>query len=285
VIRTAIIPVAGLGTRMRPVSTVVPKAMLPLVDARGRARTVAHVIVAEAAAAGVETAVLVVSPAHAEMIERYFADLDAAAREELPDIQYAVQETPGGFGRAVLCGADFVGAEPFLLLLGDHIHIAEPGEPACAAQVVRAFDGAAAAAVVGMQPVGAEELSRVGVARGEPVDGRLYRCTDFVEKPDEPTAGQRLITPGLAEGTYLAHCGIYAFAPRMMMVLAELDEQCPADQEVGLADAQKILWEGRPDEYLLYRIAGRAWDTGTPEGYAATQAALRGECGPADSPR
>jgi len=275
VIRTAIIPVAGLGTRMRPVSTVVPKAMLPLVDGRGRARTVAHVIVAEAAAAGVETALLVVSPGHAEMIERYFADLDAAARGELPDIQYAVQETPGGFGRAVLWGRGRLAeGEPFLVMLGDHIHIAEPGEEACAAQVVRAFDDASAA-VVGMQPVGPEELPRVGVARGEPVTDRLYRCTDFIEKPDEPTARQRLITPGLAEGTYLAHCGIYAFGSQMMSILAELDAERPADREVGLADAQEVLLQRCPQEYLLLHIAGRAWDTGTPEGYAATQAALR----------
>ena len=274
-IRKAIIPVAGLGTRMRPVSTVVPKAMLPLVDAQGRVRTVAHVILAEAAAAGVDTALLVVSPPHAEMIERYFADLGAAERSDLPGIEYAVQETPGGFGRAVLCGRGFLAAEPFLLLLGDHVHVAAPGEPACSAQVVRAFEGAAAAAVVGMQPVGAEELSRVGVARGEPVDGRLYRCTDFVEKPDEPTARQRLVTPGLEEGTYLAHCGIYAFGPEILTCLAELGAAGPADGEVGLADAQAVLLQRRPEDYLLYRIAGRACDTGTPEGYAATQAALR----------
>ena len=274
-IRKAIIPVAGLGTRMRPVSTVVPKAMLPLVDTQGRLRTVAHVIVAEAGAAGVDTAVLVVSPAHVEMIERYFAELDAAEREELPAVEYAIQETPGGFGRAVLCGRDFVGADPFLLLLGDHVHVAAPGEPACAAQVVRAFENVSAAAVVGMQPVGADELSRVGVARGEPVDGRLYRCTDFVEKPDEPTARQRLVTPGLAEGEYLAHCGIYAFGPEILTCLAELDAEGPADGEVGLADAQAVLLQRRPEEYLLYHIAGRACDTGTPEGYAATQAALR----------
>ena len=273
-IRKAIIPVAGLGTRMRPVSTVVPKAMLPLVDAQGRVRTVAHVILAEAGGAGVDRALLVVSPDHAGMIERYFAELDATERRDLPAVEYAVQETPGGFGRAVLCGRGFLAEDPFLLLLGDHVHVAAPGEPACAAQVVGAFEGVAAAAVVGMQPVGVDELSRVGVARGEPVDERLYRCTDFVEKPDEPTARQRLVTPGLEEGTYLAHCGIYAFGPEILACLAELDAEGPADGEVGLADAQAVLLQRRPGEYLLYRIAGRAYDTGTPEGYAATQAAL-----------
>jgi UTP--glucose-1-phosphate uridylyltransferase len=283
VVDKALVPIAGLGTRLRPVSSVVPKAMFPLVDAKGRLRAVIHVILAEVAAAGVDEVGVIVSPGQRESMEAYLAAARAAADAagepaELPGrIEYILQPEPEGFGEAVLRGGEFVGAgaEGFLLMLGDHVYLPDAGAPPCAGQVAAAFAERRPAAMVGMQPAPAGELPRVGAAGGEPIGERLYRCTDFVEKPDLATARARLATPGLPEDTFLAHCGIYTFTPEIFDCLAELAAGDRGEgQEVQLADAQAMLLGRHREDYLLWRIAGRAMDTGTPAGYAAAQVAM-----------
>jgi len=272
----AVIPVAGLGTRLRPITCACPKALLPLVDSAGRARSVFHHVLTEAAAAGAAEAAVVISPGQRELIERYLAGVPAGDPLPLPaHIRYLVQPEPAGFGDAVLRAAGFVGENDFLVLLGDHVHLAEPGRGACAAQVAEAFAAHTAEAMVGMQPVAAAELPRVGVGRGEPLRGNVYRCTAIVEKPTEAQARAELVTPGLPEGTYLAHCGIYAFSPRIFACLSELRSRVEAGGELQLTDAQQMLLAERPEGCYLVRIAGSAHDTGTPEGYAATFAAVR----------
>jgi UTP--glucose-1-phosphate uridylyltransferase len=272
ILRKALIPVAGLGTRMGAIARVVPKALLPLADALGRIRPVVHFILAEAAAAGLHEAALVVSPRHAERFREYLS----AAREaggDLPDrIEIIVQPSPGGLGEAILRGADFVAGEPFVMFLGDHVYTRPAGVPPCAAQVVGAFAARPSAAMIGMQTVAAGELSRVGVAGGEPVADRLYLARDFVEKPDLATARRRLRTPGLPEDCFLAHSGIYAFSSEVLDCLRELAGQTnqeTAGRELELAAAQSLLLARHPRDYRLFHVHGRSHDTGTPAGYAA----------------
>ena len=279
-IRKAVIPVAGLGTRLRPITFAVPKALLPIVDREDRVMPVLHYILAEAAAAGAARAAVIVSPAH----EAFVADYLAAVRRPEADRRYPklphkidliLQPDPLGFGHAVLLAAEFVDDDPFLLLLGDHLHIAAEGAPPCAAQVTGAFARTGGQAMVGMQPVGADELSAVGVATGRAKGKRVLLCTDFVEKPDLATARSRLAAPGLPDDRFLGHCGIYAFAPIVLELLSELAAGKAAAGEVELADAQCMLLERHPRDYYLLQVAGRSHDTGTPAGYAATQAAFR----------
>ena len=275
----AVIPIAGAGTRLRPVTGVLPKAMFPLVDAAGRLRTVVHMILSEAVEAGAQEAALIVSPGQRELIEPYFDVVRGSGGEvSLPErIEYILQPKPEGFGEAVLRARTFVGpdAPGFLLLLGDHVYLAEPGRPPCGRQVIDAFAARQGVAMVGMQPVGPEQLSLVGVAAGRGLGEGVYRCTDFVEKPDSDTARRRLVTADLGEDRFLAHCGIYVLAPEIFDCLAELARaDRAAGAEVQLADAQSMLLRRHPQDYYLYRIAGRALDTGTPAGYSAAQWAL-----------
>jgi len=86
VIEKALIPVAGLGTRLRPVTAVLPKAMFPLVDPRGRLRTVVHLILAEAAASGIRQAAVIVSPGQQEVIERYLDAARALAAQDAGEV-------------------------------------------------------------------------------------------------------------------------------------------------------------------------------------------------------
>lgn len=278
-IRKALIPLAGLGTRLRPFTLAAPKAMLPLVDSSLRVRPVIDYIVAEAMSAGVREIALIVSPGQQELLEKYFAGLagltcptgEAASQSRPERVEYILQEQPRGFGDAVSMGEHFVAGEPFMLLLGDYVYLPQPSSPPCAAQVATTFARLAGAAVIGMQPVGTGELPKVGVARGEPLDERTYRCTDFIEKPSLAEARWRLLTPGLAKNEFLAHCGIYVFTSEIFACLAELKRTGKLTRgEVQLADAQSMLLDRHKNDYYLYRIAGQAHDVGTPENYVQT---------------
>ncbi|MHC4344516.1 MAG: sugar phosphate nucleotidyltransferase, partial [Planctomycetota bacterium] len=181
-----------------------------------------------------------------------------------------------GFGDAVLQGRGFVGNEPFLLLLGDHIQLAANGKPPCSVQVVQAFDAGDAEAMVGMQEVSKDELSKVGAAKGVPIAQDVYRCSCIVEKPDLATAREKLVTDGLGEDTFLGHCGIYIFSPEIFDCIAQVSATAQKRaKEVELADAQALLLKKYPERYHVFKIAGRAYDLGTPGGYADAQAVLR----------
>ena len=272
----AVIPIAGSGTRMAPVTRVVPKAMLALPAGTSAMLPVLHWILAEAAAAGAKEALLICSPGQVDTVQRF---LDVGLDPGLPalpgNIHIELQEAPAGFGNAVAAGRDFVGAEAFLLLLGDHVYIPVQGAEACATQVIRAHQDSGGVATIGVQPVGADQIGQVGVPKGQPLGGGLYRCDDFVEKPDLATADSRLHTPGLVDGQFLGHCGIYVFTPEIFDCLGELaPEAARESRELSLADAQSLLLAGHPERYFLYQIKGRAYDTGTPANYVKAVAAF-----------
>lgn len=273
-IEKAVIPLAGQGTRMRPVGAVVPKGLLPLPGDDGSVRAVFHWILLEASSAGASAAGLVVDPVRAGMFEQYLAELDPRDRLALPRVQWIVQPAPAGLGDAVARARAFTGDDPFLLMLGDHIHSAPHDHSSCAAQVVAAFASQGPAAMIGVHEIGPGDLPRMGVCRGEALpQANLYRCTAFVEKPAPALADRDLITPGLPPGRFLAHAGLYAFTPEIHRHLTAMR---PAGGEWELAAAQSSLLAAHPADYLLARVAGGVWDVGNPAGYRAAWAALGG---------
>jgi UTP--glucose-1-phosphate uridylyltransferase len=233
-------------------------------------------ILEQVVAGGIDDVAVVVSPGQQQMLERYFAAAASIEGWTFPSrVLFVEQISPRGFGDAVLCGVGFVGREPFLVLLGDHIQIADEGARPCVLQVIDAFTRVGGTAMVGVHEVPASELSKIGVAKGEPLGDRVYRCVDFVEKPNVETAGRRLRTPGLREGVFLGHCGIYVFSSEIFDCLQEeVRDRNGSAGEVELAAAQQRLLRRHPMDYHLVRIAGRAYDTGTPEGYLATLQAV-----------
>jgi UTP--glucose-1-phosphate uridylyltransferase len=275
-VRKALIPIAGKGTRLMPVTSVIPKSMLPLVNSSNEIRPALHVICEQAISAGVESIGIVVSPWQIEMVRQYFATVREGGFADLPaNIEYITQTSPKGFGDALLQGSNFVGEEPFMAMLGDHVCIEDSSKPLCIGQVVGAFDSVDAAAMIGMHLVSVDELSKVGVAGGVQVREDIYRCTCFIEKPDPLTARQKLMTEGLSKDLFLAHCGIYIFSPEIFDCLSQLSANVQEEgKELELADAQSVLLKRHPEEYFLYKIAGRAYDIGTPAGYASAQDAF-----------
>jgi len=269
-IATGIIPVAGLGTRLAPMTRALPKGFFPLVCPDGSVRPVTDWIVREAISAGCEQICLVVSPGQDAMLREYFAgEADLAGR-----IHYVTDVEPFGFGYAVWAARHVAGDGPVMVFLGDHVHLCPCGCGSPAAQVAEAFAANGPAAMVGVQIVRGETVERVGVCRGEPLEGFVYRCTRIVEKPTLSAAREFLVTPGLPKGKYLAHAGIYVFTAEIFDCLEPLVASRPEGAEVGLTEAQQELLARHRQDYLLLRIEGMTYDMGTPAGYLATQAAL-----------
>jgi UTP--glucose-1-phosphate uridylyltransferase len=263
-----VIPIAGLGTRMGPLARVAPKALLPLVDRDGRVRTVLDLLIIEALEAGCQQVCLVVHPGHRELVRDYLSAAQVgAAHLELVDA------APRGFGFAVAQARPFTRDEPFVLLLGDHLR--QGGGPSAVAALTAAHQRLGSAATVAVHEVDSQQLASVGVARGVPLEGAsggaqdLYRCAAFVEKPTAQEARRRLATPGLPEGRFLAHAGLYVFGPQLWPCLDEATRRTPPGREIELAAAQALLLERQPRDYYLVRIGARVFDTGRPAGYLA----------------
>ncbi len=258
-----------------PLTSAVPKAMFPLIDSDNRIKSVLHVIIEQAVSAGAKEIGVIVSPWQCEMVNAYLNAVGKYTRLA-ERIECITQNSPRGFGDAVLQGRDFVEEEPFLLLLGDHIHVENAGSVPCGFQVADAFGSTDATAMIGVQPVSKDELSKVGVASGIEIGRNIYRCKHFIEKPDAATARNLLVTAGLDEDTFLAHCGIYVFDSEIFDCIAEINATAQMQgKEVELADAQGLLLKKYPEKYYLYKICGRAYDLGTVEGYIKTQAVFR----------
>ena len=188
----AVIPAAGLGTRVLPATKSVPKEMLPIVD-----RPAIHYIVEEAVRAGI-TDILIITSRGKSSVEDYFdraPELEdrllASGKEDLyrqiidvtqmANIQYVRQQEAKGLGHAVLCAKGFVGSDPFAVLYGDDVIISPPDKPAIG-QLCEAYDRYGLG-VVGIKEVTPEQILKYSSLAVEPLEGRTYKVTDMVEKP------------------------------------------------------------------------------------------------------
>ena len=188
----AVIPAAGLGTRVLPATKSVPKEMLPIVD-----RPAIHYIVEEAIRAGI-TDILIITSRGKSSVEDYFdraPELEdrllASGKEDLyrqiidvtqmANIQYVRQQEAKGLGHAVLCAKSFVGSDPFAVLYGDDVIISPPDKPAIG-QLCEAYDRYGLG-VVGIKEVTPEQILKYSSLAVEPLEGRTYKVTDMVEKP------------------------------------------------------------------------------------------------------
>jgi len=208
-VKKAVFPVAGLGTRFLPATKSSPKEMLPLID-----KPLVQYVVEEAVASGIEQ-ILFVTGRNKRAIEDHFDiafELEALLYEkgkdaelaqvrdlaEMVNIFYVRQKQALGLGHAILCAKDFVGDEPFAVLLGDDI--IDAGRP-CLAQlldVYRKYRGP----VLALEQVPMENISSYGCVRATMLSDRVYEVTDLVEKPKKEDApsdlaiiGRYILTP------------------------------------------------------------------------------------------
>ena len=254
-VRTAVIPVAGLGTRFLPVTKAVPKEMLPIGD-----RPCIELVVAEAVAAGL-TRIVFVSARGKDALVDYFdrnpaleKHLEATGKPELArtirdvaaqaQIVTVRQSEALGLGHAVLTAAPAVGDEPFAVLLGDDIVDAE--RPAIG-QLLAARDEAACEAVVALMEVPREETRRYGVCAGEWESLGRMRVRAMVEKPE----------PALAPSNH-AIVGRYVLPNRIFEILRHTPRG--RGGEIQLTDAIAVL--AAEGAVLGQVFEGQRFDTG-----------------------
>lgn len=291
-VRKAVITAAGRGTRQYPATSVVQKVMLPLVDRDGLTKPTIQIIAEEALDAGVEEICIVVSPGDERHFRNYFKAMEKGLlpafagqewalkeSEKLGRMQsaltFAVQGSPEGYGHSVYQARRFVGDEPFLLLLGDHIYVTRD-RMGCARQLLDAFEQSQAEALTAVRPTSAELIRYFGVIRGVPLDplGRLYQAASIKEKPSLEYASNALVTSGLANGTFLCHFGMHVFPPLIFDCIEQhLRDGIRENGEFQLTSSQDALRQ-RLARYYCFEVHGERYDTGIPFGLMEAQIAL-----------
>ena len=277
-IKTAVFPVAGLGTRFLPATKAMPKEMLTVVD-----RPVVQLAVDEAREAGIEHFVFVTGRGKA-VIEDHFdkafeldatlaargrtADLEALARD-LPkagQASFTRQQEPLGLGHAVWCARQIVKDEPFALLLPDMAMHASPG---CLKQMIDVYQTRDGGNVVAVEEVPWDQVSRYGVVGAKDWTDNAFTITGMVEKPKRrEDAPSNLIISGR-----------YILQPE---IFAEIEAQEPgAGGEIQLTDAMIRLMQRERFYGLKYR--GTTYDCGDKVGFLAANVAFaldRADVGP-----
>ena len=291
-VKKAVITAAGKGTRQYPASSAVQKEMFPMVDRDGLTKPVIQIIGEEAIESGIEEICIITQPGEERQYREYFKRLDddmvksfrgkdwaILESEKLgafgDRLYFAEQHTPEGFGHAVYQAKKFVGDEPFLLMLGDHVYISDVKDR-CARQIINVYEKYMCDVVTAVQPTVERLLHLFGVIRGAPIDPNkgIYKAELIIEKPSVDTAREKLTTPGLPAGNYLAHFGMHVFSPRIFDSLEYLIKNNLREKgEIQLTAAQEHLRQ-HTDKYWSLITQGQRYDTGIPYGLMETQLAL-----------
>ena len=268
-VRKAVIPAAGLGTRMLPATKTVPKEMLPLVD-----KPVIQYIIEEAVASGIEDILIVTNRAKSAM-DDYFdytpeleerliagnklAELEAVRRTaDIANIFYVRQKETKGLGHAIWRAKRFVGDEPFAILLGDDIMMADKPVTKQLIDAAEAYNASA----VGTQLVSPDAIHRYSSLKVSPLEERIFKVTDMNEKP----------SPAEKFSDY-AILGRYVLTSEIFDLL----ENTPPGHggEIQLTDGLCSLCKIAP--MVAVDFEGRRFDTGNLKGFleATIEFALR----------
>ncbi|HIV87904.1 MAG TPA: UTP--glucose-1-phosphate uridylyltransferase GalU [Candidatus Pygmaiobacter gallistercoris] len=268
-IRKAVIPAAGLGTRVLPATKAMPKEMLPIVD-----KPAIQYIVEEAVAAGIED-ILIITGRNKEILEDHFdrnpeleAHLARGGKQQMLDeciriadlanITYLRQKETKGLGHAISKARSFTGDEPFVVLYGDDVIM---GEDPVAGQLIRAYE-TYGKPCVGIKQVAREAIVKYSSLKVDPLQDNLYKVTDMIEKP----------APG-KEFSLFSILGRCLLTPEIYDLL---DKTAPgAGGEIQLTDAMAVL--ARSGGMIGVDFTGKRYDMGSKLGVmqAQVETALR----------
>ena len=253
-VKKAIIPAAGLGTRFLPATKAQPKEMLPIVD-----KPTLQYIIEEAIASGIEE-ILIITGRNKKSIEDHFdksieleLELEKSGKTEMLDmvrhisdminIQYIRQKEPRGLGHAILCAKSFIGDEPFAVILGDDI---VDSKTPCLKQLIDIYYEYNTT-IIGVQKIDKKDVNKYGIIQGKYIDENIHLIKDLVEKPDIETAPSNI-----------AILGRYILKPDIFRIL---ENQKPGkNNEIQLTDALKTLCESQA--MYAFEFEGKRYDVG-----------------------
>ena len=250
-IKKAVITAAGKDQRNLPLQR--------LVDRDGTGKSALQIVLEEAAAAGADEIAVIVNPGD----ETTFRT--AAGRA----VTFIPQTDARGYGHALWCAREFVGHQPFLHLVSDHLYISDSAKR-CAQQLVEIAE-AENCAVSAVQATRETMLPYYGTVGGRRLAQRhqLYEIETVVEKPTPTEAEQKLIVPGLRAGHYLCFFGMHVLTPAVLDIL---DAQLKQPGNIQLSPALAAL--ASRERYLALEVAGRRHNLGLKYGLLNAQLAL-----------
>jgi UTP--glucose-1-phosphate uridylyltransferase len=256
-VRKAVITAAARSQHALPLQS--------LVDRDGQQKSALKIILEEALSTGVESVCLVVSPGD----QSAYA---AAAGDLAGRLHFVEQPEPRGYGHALYCAHSYVGGDPFLHLVGDHLYVSRH-KTRSARQLVQVAE-AEACAVSGVQPTRENVLTYYGTVGGRRVAGQnhLYEIENVVEKPTPTEAEQTLIVPGLRAGHYLCFFGMHVLTPTVMELLGEQVSGARASDRIELSPALAKL--AGKERYLALEVQGTRYNIGVRYGLLFAQLAL-----------
>ncbi len=263
-IRKAVLPVAGLGTRMLPVTKVVPKELLNIID-----RPTIEYVVDEVIASGIDTLIFIISQGKEKILEYFNLDLGLRTflkerkkldllkkveevENKVKNLISVIQKIPEGLGQAVLMAEKVVGNEPFAVLLGDDLVDAK--EP-CLKQMIH-FHLKYGGNIVAVEEVPLEDISKYGIIEGEKIEERIIKVKNVVEKPSLEEAPSNL-----------AIIGRYIFQPVIFEYLKRIKKSVGGEYQ--LTDAIQLMIEEGHEVYA-YLFEGKRFDTGNKKGFFRT---------------
>lgn len=261
-IRKAVIPAAGLGTRVLPATKAQPKEMLVIVD-----KPALQYLVEELVSAGIEE-ILIITGRNKGSIENHFDysyELEKTLEEkgkkdllkivnnisEMSNIYYVRQKRPLGLGHAISCAEAFVGDEPFVVLLGDDIIYTDKdkGQSPVTKQLVEKYNELQGGTILGVQEVPHENVSKYGIIKPlKQIDEKTVAVEDFIEKPSVTEAPSNL-----------AALGRYVLEPEIFSYLKETKPG--KGGEIQLTDAI-LTMKNNGEKLYAYNFDGLRYDTG-----------------------
>lgn len=287
VVRKAVIPIAGLGTRHFPASHAVKKELFPVVGPDGVARALFHYHLLELEAAGIAEICIIVQPGEDEMVRRYLRGPDDAYLKRLEKypallreaeqmrgfaqrVSFAVQHQQEGYGHAVFQTKGFAGGEMVLLGLGDHLFRGKPVSPYRElADLAKVSGGKSVSAV---NRINAEQLKGYGTIAGQRrvANPRLIDISLIVEKPSVAIAREKLHVNDLPSETWLGWFGMHLLAPGIYEVLGEMIRDNVRDNgEFQLTRAQEI--QRQREGYLALEMTNaQRFDFGVPDDFVVS---------------
>jgi UTP--glucose-1-phosphate uridylyltransferase len=261
-VRKAVIPAAGLGTRLLPSTKAMPKEMLPIID-----KPTIQYIIEEAVESGIKD-IIIVTGKGKKAIEDHF-DTSMLLEEtlknkgkitilnemqnisQLANIHYIRQGVPKGLGHAIWCARNFVGNEPFAVLLGDTL-IKE--KKPCLKEMIRLFEECHSS-IIGVKRVNESDVSKYGIVDVTKGNGPLFNIQNLVEKPKIEDAPSDL-----------AIFGRYILTPKIFDLLAK--QERGVGNEIQLTDALQTML--KYENVYAQIFEGKSYDIGEKLGYLKT---------------
>ena len=286
-IKKAVITAAARGGRLYPVGDTVQKAMLPIADLDGVHKPVIQIIAEEAFESGVEEICIICAPGDESRYKTAFQTLSKNLLEAFGQIEWAkkqadkisfllkhltfvVQEETLGYGHAVYCAKEFVGNDPFILMLGDHLYLADNQQLRCAAQLLKlAAHESCSVSAVNTTPE--HLIHQYGTINGRFVAGHqgVYEIERIIEKPSLSKAELELLMPGQRAGHYLCFFGMHVLQASIFEILERHMQTLKKGQDIQLTPALETL--AKEGKYLALEVKGRRYNLGTDLGWLEAQ--------------